>query len=481
MPATRAFGAVPLRADVRTESAPRLAAWTSRDVRDAMADPSFYVPAPATVQVFETHISWVFVAGDRAYKLKKPVTFPFLDYSSPEIRRCMCERELDVNVEYARDTYLGVRAVVDVGGRLALAPGDAEEAIEHVVEMRAFDQTTTLRHLVDSRLATVHDMQRLGTYVASMHAKARVAPSHARTVEHLEQSVADNLHTLSLLPEELLHPMDLLACERFVASFMSNRCELLLERAARGLVLDGHGDMRLEHVLVDDRIQIVDRIEFNDCLRFVDAADDLAFLVMELGAAGAWDLAAALVCAYRESGGDPGPDELIAFWACHRALIRAKIAYLQALDQGERSSTAEEARRLMGLAARFRWRARQPAVLIIDASDEASRSLGFAVGRLSGWRIAVQGAASPRDMRCGEGLVIFSEPRDARSLVVDPGRTVVTVSSQCSSGFPSLKSDVQLVPTDGGSGMDALRLEVALDTSVLSTRSLRGVVQEARG
>jgi len=114
------------------------------EIAAAMARPETYGGRVEQVGLRETHISWVFLAGDRAYKLKKPVMLPFVDYGTAERRRAMCEAEVRLNRRLAPDVYLGVRGVVARRGGVELAPADHPEALEHVVEMRRFDEGHTL-------------------------------------------------------------------------------------------------------------------------------------------------------------------------------------------------------------------------------------------------------------------------------------------------------------------------------------------------
>ena len=124
------------------------------------------------------------------------------------------------------------------------------------------------------------------------------------------------------------------SARRFGAAFVRRHRDELDRRARRGRVRDGHGDLRAEHVLVEgDEVTIVDRLEFDPALRRVDVADDLAFLVMDLESLGAPEVAADIVSAYRAAGGDPGDDELLAFFAAYRALVRAKVALLRRAER----------------------------------------------------------------------------------------------------------------------------------------------------
>ena len=169
----------------------------------------------------------------------------------------------------------------------------------------------------------------------------------------------------------------MLSAQRFGAAFVRRHRDELDRRARRGRVRDGHGDLRAEHVLVEgDEVTIVDRLEFDPALRRVDVADDLAFLVMDLESLGAPEVAADIVSAYRAAGGDPGDDELLAFFAAYRALVRAKVALLR---------RAERATELLALAERLMWRARPPMILVISGPPASGKStLAAELSRRSG-------------------------------------------------------------------------------------------------
>ena len=163
---------------------------------------------------------------------------------------------------------------------------------------------------------------------------------------------------------------------------------MLRARASAGLVRDGHGDLRAEHVLLAPTLQIVDCVEFDPGLRALDVADDLAFLVFDLVARGAERLAASLVAAYRQAGGDAGDDSLIAFYACYRALVRAKVALIRAgqlTDAGKQQRGRKEGWSLIEVAERFAWRARLPLVIVVCGVPASGKSsLAQAVANQSG-------------------------------------------------------------------------------------------------
>jgi uncharacterized protein len=335
------------------------------EIVDAMSEPGFYSPAPDAVDRRETHGSTVLLAGDRAYKIKKPVRFEFLDYSTVERRRRMCDEEVALNRRLAPRMYLGVRSIVKSRHGFELAAPERRDALEYAVEMRRFDEAHTLasciaRHAVDSA-----QLREVGRLIAEFHAGATVA-GHGDPRSQVKRTAGENFTTLL----ELAGPAreaDLCAAQRFTDAFLVRRRDVFLERAEAGLVRDGHGDLRAEHVILDDPLQIVDCIEFDPALRQTDVASDLAFLVMDLHRLGAARLVAELLDGYREAGGDPGDDGMIAFYAAQRAWVRAKVALLSA-------RTLEQAGGLFDLGSRFAWQARRPLMLVLCGLSGSGKS-----------------------------------------------------------------------------------------------------------
>jgi aminoglycoside phosphotransferase family enzyme/predicted kinase len=316
----------------------------------------------------ETHGSWVLLAGDRAYKVKKPVVMDFLDYGSLERRRAMCREEVAVNRRAAPDLYLGVCAIVEEGDAVALAPEDSPGALEYAVEMRRFAEADTLAARLEQGRVAAAEAAAVGRHVAAFHA-ACPAVRDGSGAEAVKRSLDDDFATLLTLaagrPDRVAR---LLAAERFTDGFLAARWDELDARARAGRVRDAHGDLRLEHVVMGREIALVDAIEFDPRLRRIDAGLDLAFLVMELHAAGRSDLARTLVSAYREAGGDPGDDALIACFAAYRARVRAKVALLREhqMASGEAAGAVDrQADRLLELGDRLVWLARRPLIVAV--------------------------------------------------------------------------------------------------------------------
>jgi aminoglycoside phosphotransferase family enzyme/predicted kinase len=310
--------------------------------------------------VVETHISWVFLAGDRAYKVRKPVVMPFLDYSTLARRKNMAEEELRLGRRLAPELYLGVRPLFSTGSGLALdGRGDP---VEYAVEMRRFSPDQTLdsgltQGQVDGKL-----MRSLGARVANFHAAAPVRSGWGP--EAVATAVDDNFATLLEVEAGPDLARQLHAGHRFAGSFLDHGREIFAARA-RTSVREGHGDLRAEHVVIGEQIEIFDPVEFDPALREIDVSADLAFLVMDLERHGRPDLAAELLSAYREEGGDPGDDRLVYFYATYRAWVRAKVAWLRARQHGLDATDLAEVARLAELGGLLAWRARCPLALVV--------------------------------------------------------------------------------------------------------------------
>jgi aminoglycoside phosphotransferase family enzyme/predicted kinase len=343
------------------------------------------------VRIAETHISWVFLTGDRAFKVKKPVVLPFLDYGTPARRLAMCRAEVELNRRLAPDVYLGVRSLVPAGdGRLELAAEDHPDAVDYAVEMRRYRADATLAARLASSTAGRAELTAVGERLARFHAGAErcVTPDGAEAVK---RALDDNFASLRSLVRERAERGALARAERFANAFLTRTWDELDRRGACGSVRDGHGDLRLEHVLLERDVEVVDCVEFNAGLRQIDVAADLAFLVMELHEAGRPDLASVLVRAYRAAGGDPGSDALLAFFAAYRAQVRAKVALTRGSQLGEGAAAAGEgvhATALLRVGERLQWAARTPLVLVVAGLAASGKTtLAHALADVSGFAV----------------------------------------------------------------------------------------------
>ena len=368
-------------------AAPRSSAQAlgTRWLPNALLDSAAYPERPESVALRETHISWVFLAGEQAYKVKKPVRLPFLDYGTLARRRACCAAELRLNRRFAPELYRELVALVPRGPTgLAVAAESDPRAIEYAVVMERYDESATLAARLERGEATDANLVGVGRTVAWFHTAAPIKPNGG--VRRLAAVVEDTLDTLSASGAPAQQLADL---ARFCRSALVGFAPELGRRAAAGRVRDGHGDLRAEHVLLGAGVQAVDGLEFDRELRIADVGYDFAFLVMDVARRDD-ELARALVRGYRGAGGDPGSDELLAFLCAIRALVRAKIDLLRAAQLTGRAGEDRTARglELLAIAERFAWRARLPRVVCVTGLAASGKStVAEALAAAAGWTL----------------------------------------------------------------------------------------------
>lgn len=289
-----------------------------------LSRPDAYPHGVAELIRRETHMSWVFLAGDRVYKLKKPVRFPYLDFSTLERREAACRAEFNLNRRLAPDVYIGVTPLVVSPRGLSL--GGAGPIIDWLVVMRRLDDRWVLEQVLrEGRLETAQ-LDRLVTTLVRFYRRAQSAfVSPASHLAEWQKNLTVNRRVLLdarfSLPRGLIRRID-----RVQRCFVANCANLLASRVHRRRIVDGHGDLRPEHVWLDHEVRIIDCLEFNTRLRTVDPLDEIAFLTLEcerLGAAWAGQ--------YIRKGVERGlhehmPAELFLFYRSYRATLRARLA-----------------------------------------------------------------------------------------------------------------------------------------------------------
>jgi len=307
------------------------------DVVAAMSAPECYGERIGRVQVIHTHASVVFLAGEHAYKIKKPVDFGFLDYSTLGRREAMCHAEVELNRRLAADVYVGVVAIVRVGGHITVdGPG---EIVEWAVKMRRLpDAASWSAMLARGELEPDH-VRAVGRVLGAFHRDARRSADVAAwgAFEHLARLCRDNLDALATLVDGL-DPGVLDRLRAATQRELATHRALIQRRMRAGIPCELHGDLRLEHVYdlgghgVPEDVRIVDCVEFSELLRHGDPAADIAFLAMDLRMHGAWKLADTLVDAWIETTHDDDARVLLPLMSAYRSAVRAKVRALQARD-----------------------------------------------------------------------------------------------------------------------------------------------------
>jgi len=346
------------------------------EIVGAMLRTEIYPERPRKVELRQTHISYVFLAGDYVYKIKKPVRFPFLDACTLDRRHQLCLEEVRLNRRLAPDVYLDVVPILRrrdrefALGAAGTAAAGTEDVAEWAVRMRRLDEHAMLDRMVAEGKASVAQIRAVAARLAAFHS---TAPANRGwkygAAAAIWRLVRGNLGELALDCAGTLAPAELDELERFAHRTIEVRWSLLNHRALSGRVCEGHGDLRCEHVsLAGGKITIIDCVEFNESLRYVDAASDVGFLAMDLDRLDARGLADELIAAYREASGDAGLPLLIPLYKFHRALVRAKVENLTSRDPAvepeHRAAAAAAAARYIALALEF-VRESRPAMLVV--------------------------------------------------------------------------------------------------------------------
>lgn len=318
--------------------------------------PAAYPHSAGALEVHRTHISVVFLAGDFAYKIKKPVDLGFLDYTTLERRRHFCEEEVRLNRRLAPNVYLGVVPIVDWDGTLRVDPDSRPEdpepnVVEWAVRMERLPADRTLLALLreDDALAG-EDLEAVAAHLAEFHAGARRDPDVAAygRFEVVAENARDNFRQSRDQRGHTVHPEVFERLSALTESALERHRSLIESRAERGVPCDTHGDLRLDHVyfLPDrERPVIVDCIEFNPSFRFADPVADMAFLAMDLRHAGHRDLAGRFADAYFREAGDEEGRELLEFYVAYRAAVRGKVQGIKAAEDDISDDEREAAAR----------------------------------------------------------------------------------------------------------------------------------------
>jgi aminoglycoside phosphotransferase family enzyme len=300
-----------------------------------LSQPGAFPGAVTAVARRETHMSFVFLAGDRVYKLKKPVRFPYLDFSTLARREAACRAELRLNRRLAPDVYLDV-ASLHASPR-GLSIGGDGPIIDWLVVMRRLDENETLeRAIIDNRVEP-WQLDRLAATLVNFYRRAgRVFLRPDSHLNDWRESLLYNRRVL-LDPRLGLPPGLVRHVDRIQRRFLSRRRHVLARRVRRRCIVDGHGDLRPEHIWLGDPVRIIDCLEFNPRLRAVDPFDEIAFLSLEcerLGAAWVGDYIRRRVTHGLRDGLS---EDLFLFYRCHRATLRARLAIAHLLEPNPRT------------------------------------------------------------------------------------------------------------------------------------------------
>lgn len=353
----------------------------------AMVDAGFYPHAVSRIERRDTHISAVFLTGDWVYKLKKPVDFGFLDFTTLEARRRFCHREVVLNQRLSHGVYDSVIEIREEGpGHFRM--GGRGEAVEVAVRMRQLSDSSCLRSIIldagaagsppDERLAS--QMRRLGMSLARFYELSDRSPAidEFGMPELVAFNMEENFRQIDPFVPEVVpsEPWELI--REVSRAFLRDHESLFLQRVAEGRIRDGHGDLRTDHIYIEDAIQIIDCIEFNDRFRYGDAALDLAFLHMDFEHLGRLDLSLEVLAAYVREARDPELYALLDFYASYRAVVKLKVSCLrlgEVHDPAERNPLSREARLYLDQAYRYAIQFSRPTLWVCCGLPATGKSV----------------------------------------------------------------------------------------------------------
>jgi aminoglycoside phosphotransferase family enzyme len=318
-----------------------------------LRQPPVYPERPATVEVIETHMSWVFLTPEHAYKLKKPVRTDFLDFSTLEARDHDCKEELRLNRRLAPDVYIEVvPLVVSPNGELRL--GRPGEVIDWLVKMRRLPADRMLDAMIRRATLTDADVEQVATLLTRFYQGCpAIAIDGAQYRARLEEKIRTNHKALREPDYGLSRPV-LQTIHDGLSLFLEHNPGVFDARTAARIV-EGHGDLRPEHICLERRPVIFDCLEFNRQFRIIDTADELAFLDMECTRLGDEKVGQTLFRTYSALSEDrPGPS-LLSFYKANSACLRAKLAvwHLRDVAQSRRAYWLDHAAQYLELARRY--------------------------------------------------------------------------------------------------------------------------------
>lgn len=343
----------------------------------ALSDPSAYPDAPKKIQVEQTESSVLFMTKDRVYKLKKPLTVGIQNYSTPARRRRMCNLEVELGQRLSPNLYYGVRKVTRRSDGYTF--DGRGKVVDYVVEMRRLDDKKRLDRLILADKAGEKELRAIALKLADFHrsSERRQLVSSFSRPHILARQWNRRLRRSAELVGTMMSVQAYTDIVTYASNYLGAHRSTLQSRIDMGHIVEGHGELIAEHIYLDNGIQIIDPVEYNDRRRYGDVAFDLAALVVSLDAIAAPDLARVLVDEYENASGDD-LSEVLAFYLCFRAHdwgleagIRARASNISI---AEHNQLAQAARRYFRLAHRYARGDEQPLMLIMSGISGAGKT-----------------------------------------------------------------------------------------------------------
>jgi aminoglycoside phosphotransferase family enzyme len=294
---------------------------------DDLLDPASLPDATERVSLVQTHISLVFVADEFVYKVKKPVNFGFLDFTTLEKRRHYCFQEVSLNQRLAENVYLGVLPISYDGRRYRVGELGGGDVVDYAVKMKKIPQHTLMKSLFSRGELREEHLREIAHTLADFHltAEQSLDIDEFGKPEAFKVNTDENFEQTERYKGITIEEGDFYALREWTDSFYEENGGLFWNRIREGKIRDCHGDLHMEHICFTDKLSIIDCIEFNDRFRYSDILADIAFLLMDLEYQGGKGFADQLWKFYGQQAGEEGMEALLAFYKVYRAYVRGKV------------------------------------------------------------------------------------------------------------------------------------------------------------
>ena len=326
-----------------------------KQIIEDLKNPDALPEKTAKVDVVQTHISVVFVADSFVYKIKKPVDFGFLDFSTLEKRKHYCHQEVTLNRRLARDLYVDVLPVSLVMGKYTLI-GQSGEPVEYAVKMKRIPDDRLMKSLFEAGKVTPEHLVEIAKVLSEFHSGARTSSEIAQYAEpeKFKINTDENFQQVQGHCGLTISKQQFRDIQAYTNDFYKTHRNLFFKRIDDGRIRDCHGDLHMEHVCLMTGLPIIDCIEFNERFRYSDAIADIAFLLMDLEFHGGMDDARVLWNHYKDLSKEAHVDHLLKFYKVYRAFVRGKVNGFQiddpAIGDGEKAEAIRRAKSYFNLA-----------------------------------------------------------------------------------------------------------------------------------
>jgi aminoglycoside phosphotransferase family enzyme len=329
-------------------------------LQKALLRPEIYPDHPQVVEFIETHISLLFLTGNHVYKLKKPVDFGFLDFTSLEKRKLFCEQEVKLNRRLSPDIYLAVVRITQEGNRISL--DGKGELVEYAVKMKQIPEEFLMDKLLKRRQVTPKMIEAVSEKLVKFYFNAEtndLIRGFAKP-ERVKQDTDENFEQTEKYIDVTIPRQVYEEVRSKTNEFLETKREIFYQRIASDRIRDCHGDLRLEHIFYGEEIAIFDCIEFNERFRYTDTAADIAFLAMDLDYHDRQDLSEHLIRAFIGESGDHELVDVLDFYKCYRSYVRGKVESFRLDDpnipEREKTQALKRAQKYFSLAHRYAQR-----------------------------------------------------------------------------------------------------------------------------